>query len=149
MLTSDKAEAVLEAFGAIWCNWRLWYEPQVSMKNGFLRYWQRIKREVLQVVGEMFSPCRVVSPCLSMSFQVVQLVSEPGSFTRTNLVFSVGSNMWVFYYLSATSLEAEKKLKRCLLPQVGWFCPGNQILSLCEMQLLFPLRIHTRLVSSG
>lgn len=147
MLTSDKAEAVLQVFCAIQCKWRLWYEPQVSIEKWYLE--MLAKKEGLQVMGETFSPSQVVSPCLSMSLQAVWLVSEPGSFTHMNLVFSVGSNMHVFYYFSATTPEAEPQEADEKFVTIGWFCPRNQILSLCDMQLLFAPCIHTRLISSG
>lgn len=81
------------------------------LRNGILRYWQRIKREV---VGEKSNPSKVVSPCLSMLFQVVQLLSEPGSFTLSDLVFSVGSNMCFITPVPILRRQSPKKLKRCL-----------------------------------
>lgn len=73
MLTSDKAEAVLQVFCAIQCKWRLWYEPQVSIEKWYLEMLAKNKERRAASNGRDIQP---IPGGLSMSLHV-----SPSSMT--------------------------------------------------------------------
>lgn len=126
-MTLDKAEAVLEAFCAIQCKWRLWYEPQVSIEKWYLEILAKNKersggREVQPIQGG-----------LSMS---VHAFPSGTTAVRAWQLHPLGScvqcgQQHVFYYSSAYTQEAEPQEAEEMFVTIGWLVlswePNSQL----------------------